>query len=92
MNFNFTYSGTIRKIGQDIKVVSYNSPYDFKQDGQSIEDIKNGIQQTLNLSSLSDGEYNIKLLCRFILQEDGKYIQIFSLKEINEKKGCSSNN
>lgn len=82
-SFTFNYSAIVENNGGDIVVKGYNSPYPLNQDKQSIDDILYAIDQ---LKIKIKGKTKLKILCRFIENEDGTYNQLFKLLECEKLK------
>jgi hypothetical protein len=85
--FDFHYKCVVIKRAGVISVVGYNSPYNQRQDKQSVDDILFAIHEgkIIDADSLQE-EVGISLqfLCRFIPNDDGTYSQIFELEKVKE--------
>lgn len=84
--FNYICSFKINKSKDDIEIISYNSPYEMKQDKQSIDDIRYAIleQKVIDIKNyIPNKRYDIKIECIFIEREVEKvYDQIFKLESL----------
>jgi len=86
--FVFEYSCVIRRIGSELNIVGYNSPYPTEKDKQSIDDIKFAVleQKVVDMNLLEENKkYHLLMTCRFIENTDGTFNQVFTLKECKEK-------
>jgi hypothetical protein len=86
--FNFEYSCVVRRVGEDINVVGYNSPYPPENDKQSIDDIKYALleQKVVDTNLLEENKkYHVLMNCKFVENIDGTYNQLFTLNECKEK-------
>ena len=74
----FEYKTKIKKINNEYKIISFNSPYDKNAEKLAINDIKFVIeeQKMIDIKSLSDGLYNFNFQAKFIEEKD-KYNIIF---------------
>lgn len=81
---DFEYECVVEKIGNDFRVVSYNSPYPAKMDSQSVDDILTALKDynLVGEQISKDGKYALVFLSRLVENHDHSFEQVFQLRKV----------